>query len=218
VSRGRPYRSGNNGPPSWFVFLVGTAIVFGAYYIWNGAQNFFRTGGRGVVETTERAVIVASATAQSLPVTRQPSRTPFPTPFPTCQDFVVTVPNARVREQPNETSAIVESFFENDAVCVVGKPAADSEWFTIDLLPQTRRLDVAYMHESVIKALNPTLTPSMTMTPLPTVTPLPTLTPSLTPVPSLTPTIDPRATPVPLPTAIPSPTPEATSTPPRQSA
>lgn len=218
MSRGRPYRSGNNGPPSWLVFLVGTALVFGAYYIWNGAQNFLRTGGRGVVETTQRAVIVASATAQSQPITRQPSRTPFPTPFPTCQDFIVIVPNARVREQPNELSAVVDSFFESDTVCVVGKPSPESEWFTIDLRPETRRLDVAYMHESVISALNPTPTPSMTVTPLPTVTPMPSLTPSLTPVPTLSPTVDPLATPTFTPTPSATPSIEATATPPRQAA
>ena len=51
-----------------------------------------------------------------------------------------------------------------------------SEWYSIDLNPSTRRIELAYMHESIIEAVNPTPTPSITPTPSNTVSPPPTVT------------------------------------------
>ncbi len=202
----------NSGPPAWLIFLVAIALVFGGYYLWLGAQNFLRTGGQGVLEATEQANTFATATAFVLPATFAPAPRVSPTPVPTCIDFVVIVPNARVREEPRETAPIIASFFENETVCVLGKPAPESEWYMVDSKPQTRRLDIAYMHESVIEAVNPTPTPSHTPTPLPSVTPTESPTRTDTPIPVPTETRDPRVT------NTPSPTPTPTPTVPRQSA
>jgi hypothetical protein len=208
----------SSGPPAWLVFLVGVALVFGLYYVWQGLQNFIRTGGMGVQEATERASIVTTATADR--ITRAEigleDRTPRPsnTPVPECQDFVVDVPNAIVREAPNSAAAIITSYNAGTTLCVLSREG-DSEWFVIDQTPGTRRLDLAYMHESVIRAVNPTPTPTITPTPLPTVTPAPTEPPTLTPSPrptQPTPTRDPGITDTPEPTI------PATRTPFRQNA
>ena len=59
------YRTPRNrgGLPGLLVFVLGAALIFGGFYIWQGAANFIRTGGMGVVEATEQARVVASATA-----------------------------------------------------------------------------------------------------------------------------------------------------------
>jgi hypothetical protein len=202
-------RRGRDGPPAWLIFLVGVALVFGAYYLWLGAQNFLRTGGRGVVEATERAVIVSTATAQSIIPTQPQTPQVTVTPIPECTPFIVNVPNARVREAPSENAATVTSFFQNQEVCVLQRYAPESEWYTIDLNPSTRRVELAYMHESVIQPVNPTLTPSRTPTPLPTITPTPTLTAtpvSPTPLPQPTETRDPGTPDTLTPSWTPSPT------------
>ncbi len=211
---GRSGRSSGDGLPAWLVFILGAALIFGLYYLWQGAQNFLRTGGMGVDESTQRAVIVSSATAQRVTqVISEDTRTraPTATPIPPCQDFVVTVPNAIVREGPSSAAGIVTSFKAGDPVCVISIEA-DSEWYLIDLTPDTRRLDAAYMNQTVIRAVNPTPKPTITTTPLPTVTSLPTLTPSETV--QVRPTLTPRVTA----TATLTETPPPTATDIRQSA
>ncbi len=211
---GRSGRDRGDGLPAWLVFILGAALIFGLYYLWQGAQNFLRTGGLGVEESTQRAVVVASATAKrvtSVLSVDNRTRAPTATPIPPCQDFIVSVPNAVVREGPSTASGIVTSYKEGQAVCVISMEP-DSDWYLIDTTPETRRLDAAYMHESVIRAVNPTPRPTITSTPLPTVTPLPTLTPSQTPI--IRPTRTPRVTP----TETPTPTPPPTATDIRQSA
>jgi hypothetical protein len=207
--RRTPNRRGQT-PPTWLVFLVGIALVFGVYYLWLGVQNFLQTGGGGVVEATERAQIVETTTAELV----RPTRTALPaaTPIPTCEDFVVTVPSANVRKSPRQDAAVLKVFTQDQTVCVLGRAAPDSEWYAVDLLPESRRLSLAYMHESVVQALHPTPTASRTATPLPTVTVSPSPTHTETPVALPTETRDPRITDTPQPTVTP------TGTPPRQSA
>jgi hypothetical protein len=208
TSYGRSSRGGGDGLPAWLVFLLGAALIFGLYYLWQGAQNFLRTGGLGVQESTQVADVVSSATARrDTQVLSEDNRTRVPsaTPIPPCQDFVVTVPNAIVREGPSSAAGIVTSYKAGDPVCVISI-APDSEWYLIDMTPSTRRLDAAYMNQTVIRAVNPTPKPTITVTPLPTVTTAPSLTPSATfPV---KPTQIPRntATPTATPTPPPSPT------------
>lgn len=194
-----------SGTPAWLVFVVAVAVVFGAYYLWVGVQNYLRTGGLGVVEATRQAELVVTATAAR--VRAVPTRTPVPTgtPIPPCQAFVVSVPSAIVRDQPTTRGAIVTSLTAGQTVCVLER-SGSGEWYVIDQNPRTRRVELAYMHESVIRAVNPTPTPSRTPTPLPTVTPLPTLTPTLSPTPRPTDTPDPNATATPTPSATPTPT------------
>lgn len=210
TSSGRASRGGD-GLPAWLIFLLGAALIFGLYYLWQGAQNFLRTGGLGVDETTRQAVVVGSATArrvtQGLSSEATRTRPPTVSPIPPCQTFTVSVPNAIVREGPSSASGIVTSYKEGDTVCVISI-APDSEWYLIDMTPETRRLDPAYMHQTVIRANNPTPKPTITMTPLPTVTSLPTLTPSMTPEPrpSATPNLSVTDTETPTPTSPPTAT------------
>lgn len=210
MAYGRPSRrargSGSGGPPAWFIFLVGVAIVFGVYYVWLGVQNFLRTGGRGVLEVTQQAQVVSTATARVRP-TADLLVLPTQTPVLTCQDFVVSVPNAIVREGPFPNAAIVTSFSQNQTVCALGRTAPDSEWYLIDLNPRTRRIEAAYMHETVIRAVNPTPTPSRTPTFEPTLTPSTTPTETTTPTPRPTATLDPAVTDTPEPTPTPTPSP-----------
>jgi len=198
-------RGGSGGAPAWLVFVVAVAIVFATYYLWLGVQNYLRTGGLGVAEATRQAELIITATA--VRVQSVPSLTPVPTftPVPPCQDFVVSVPSAIVRDQPNPRAAIVTSLAAGETVCVLGREGS-SEWYSIDHNPRTRRLELVYMHETVIEAVNPTPTPSLTPTPLPTVTPLPSATPTPSPEPRPTRTPDPAATDTPTPTPTPTPT------------
>jgi hypothetical protein len=193
----------SGGPPTWLVFLVGVALVFGLYYIWLGFQNFLRSGGGGVVEATQRAEIISTATAESIRPTRAAVSA---TPIPECQDFVVIVATANVREAPNQESEVVTVFRENETVCVFGKDATNAEWYVVNLRPESRRLELAYMHESVLQALNPTPTATHTPTPSATLTPAPTLTASDTALPQPSATRDPDIANTPLATITPTPT------------
>lgn len=206
--RNRP----QNGPPAWLVFLVGVALVFALYYLWTGLQNFLRTNGGGVIETTARAVIVETATAErERPTPMDSTIVPSATPIPPCLEFMVVARNAIVRESPSTNAPIVTSFFEGDSVCVIG---SEGEWYLVDSNAETRRYEIAYMHESIIRPRFPTPTPSLTVTLLPTVTLTPTYTPSATATDGPSQTPDPRtptATQTPTITPTPSPTPPIVS-------
>lgn len=210
-------RSSRGGPSPLLAFLLAVALVFGIYYVWQGVQNFMRTGGLGVEEATQRAQIVSTATADRViqMATSPATLRPTATEVPPCTDFRVSVPAGIVREEPSTNGAIATQFRQGEIVCVLSH---EGEWYAIDLNPSTRRLDLAYMHESIIEAVNPTLTPSITPTPSDTVTPAPTVTltptirPSRTPSPLPSATRDPRLTNTPLPSA--TPTLPASATPP----
>ncbi len=210
--------SRGGGPPAWLIILVAVALVFGGYYVWLGVSNYLRTGGLGVVEATARAVVIASATADR--VFSQPSSTlpPSLTPIPECQEFFVSVPQAIVRAAPNTGGEVVTQLAQGTSVCVIGRADENNEWYVIDSNPDTRRIEFAYMHETIILPADPTATPTRTVTPPPTITSVPTLTPSTTPTRTLTPTIDPNATDTLTPTPSDTPLPDDTSTPSFQSA
>ncbi len=198
---------GRGGPPTWLVFIIGIAFVFGVYYLWQGAQAFLSTG-LSVLESTEQAIEQVTSTAVRFIEIQTNAPTPLPTftPVPPCLDFVVDVPSGIMRELPTTNSNIVEALDEGEVVCVIQREG-DTEWYLIDRNPRTNRVDSAYMRDDIIRALNPTLTPSKTFTPAPTVTPTTTLTPSDTPNPTLTSTHDPRITNTPIPTLTPTETP-----------
>jgi len=187
------YRRG--GPPSWMIFLLGVAVVFGLFYLWSGFQNFMASGGLPIFEATEQAEVVSTATAVQIQTQQSVSTLPAratATPLPECIDFVVNVPSAVVREGPGALA--IDARSEGDIICVISRAPQNAEWYLIDENPATRRIEPAYMSETVIQALNPTPTPSMTYTPAPTVTPVPTSTPTLSPTPAPTDTPDPGAT------------------------
>ncbi len=211
LSRRPAPERGGSGLPPWLVFVLAIALVFGGYYMYLGARDFIETGGLGMDEATERAQIISTATARS-----QPTRgttvnvfgyTPPPTetPIPPCEEFIVSVATAIVRNAPTLRGEVVGTLVEGEIVCVVGMEP-NTDWYIIDSNPLTRRLEAVYMRNDLIEPRNPTLTPSSTYTPAPSVTPMPSLTPSITVSPTLSPTRDPRASDTPTPTFTPSPT------------
>jgi hypothetical protein len=184
---------------------MGVALVFGLYYLWNGVSDYLASGGLGVVEATERAVIVDTATAERVEAARL-EFTPLPTatPLPECQDFVsIAEMNVNIRQAPSRSAPVLGVLAPGETVCVITQEA---EWRLIDRNPLTRRIEEAYVFANTLQAVNPTPTPSDTVTPAPTVTPLPTDTPSITPSPAPTNTPDSEATSTPTPSRTPSPT------------
>jgi len=191
----------SGGLPGWLVFVVAVAVGLGGYYLWTGVRDYIRAGGLGIVEATQRADIIASATqARAVVFTAAaPVVTLFPSPttVPPCQDFEVAAPVAIIRDRPSTNGAIVEQLPQGSVVCVIGRAGGDpeSEWYMLDSNPRTRRLDEAFMREDVILPLNPTFTPSRTVTRPPTVTPIPTTPSPISPTPSATLTVTPSVTP-----------------------
>jgi hypothetical protein len=195
--------------PAWLVFMIAVALILGIYYVWQGFRAYLQSGGLGIIEATEQAQIGATANRlQTLPQLETTLRPTF-TPIPECKQFIVSVPSAIVRESASTNAPIVTSWSQGTRVCMIDRAPTDSEWYIVDGNPETRRIEFAYMHETVIEAVDPTPTPSRTPTPLSTVTPLPTSTITRTPSPAPTATVNPRSTttdtstPVPIP---PSPT------------
>jgi len=172
---------GRSGPPSWFVILLGIAIVFGLYYLWFGLRNFMTTGVT-VVESTHQAIQRHTATAVRIQeiAFNAPSPLPTFTPIPPCQDFAGNVREAIVRQAPDIRSRIVSARKQGATVCVIAA-LPNTDWYLIDDNPLTRRIDKVYMHRDIINALNPTATPTRTFTPLPTDTPTVTFTPRARP-------------------------------------
>lgn len=179
---------------AWQAALMAALIVFGGYFLWRGALNFFSTAGN----ITAPATATAAAT-----VTLRPTRTfevpPMnlifgaqPTARP-CLEFYVTAVRARVRECPSERCETLAMPYQGNRICVYGRAAEAPEWYEVNLYPNDPIPRSAYMHQSVIAAVNPTprptatprpsatFTPSHTPTPLPSVTPRPA-TPTLSPM------------------------------------
>ena len=172
---------GRSGPPSWFVILLGIAIVFGLYYLWAGLRNFMSTGVT-VVESTQQAIERHTATAVRIQEIAVNAPTPLPTftPIPPCQDFAVSVREAIVREAPDTGSRIRGALKEGATVCVIAA-LPNTEWYLIDDNPLTRRIDKVYMHRDIIFALHPTPTPTITPTATATATATLTFTPRARP-------------------------------------
>lgn len=171
------------GPPSWFVILLGIAIVFGLYYLWIGLRSFMSSGVT-VVESTRQAIERSTATAVRIVELQYLAPTPLPTytPVPACQEFVVIVRSAIVRASPSTDSRIVESIKSGETVCVIAKHP-NSEWYVLDKNTLTRRLEPVYMRGDIIRALYPTDTPTRTPTATPSATPTATIKPSVTAAP-----------------------------------
>lgn len=188
MSRRPQYRSRRGGPPAWLVFLLGIATVFGVYYLAAGFQDFVESGGLGIRESTQQAALISTATRERLATreaisaTRLATARPSPTDVPPCEMFIVNIPIAIIRAAPNTTAQIIDQVPNGTALCVIAREAdtEDVDWLLIDYNPRTRRMDAAYVREDLVRAANPTPTPSMTFTPLPTVTDAP---PTRTPAP-----------------------------------
>ena len=194
-----------DSPPTWFIFLLGVAFVFGIYYMWTNFRDFLETGGVSVALATEQSQSRATVTAEQRAVNAAelPTRRPSPTAKPPCQEFEVSANSGIMRQGPTTASNLIESLPQGTVVCVLqGEDGSDGFiWYFIDRDPVTRLIEPGYMREDVVRPLNPTPTPSDTALPAPTITPTYTATPtntseelptnppsdSATPAPSLTP-------------------------------
>lgn len=186
----------SSSQPAWLIMLIAAALVFAGWHLWQGAQNYLRSGGLGVREVTLQAGQRASATTireltSAVLFVPPPSRTPMPE----CQPFVVVVPEAVVRAAPSGDAGIVGALFEADEVCVISPAPAAPDWYLLDEQPRSRRIEAVYVHRTLLRALEPTATPFDTATPLSTITPGPDNTPdpaaataTFTPTPVVSPT------------------------------
>ena len=200
------YRS---GPSPILIVIISACVVLGGYFVWRGLLDFIANRGNITAEVTQQAV--ATATARARPLVLAPTLyvpATF-TPLPPCQWFRVKVERAVYRECPStdNTQCPIRDVVPLDTeLCVYGRVPDVPEWYVVELNPNGAYRDTVYMHESVLEAVNPTPTPTITMTPLPTVTPTPSPSPQPTVPPSPSPTYDPRLSPTPTPSVTPSPT------------
>jgi hypothetical protein len=186
------YRSA--GPSPVLVVITGALLVLGCYFTWRGILSYLEDRGDITAPVTQEAAASATAravTALPLPTLYVPATF---TPLPPCQWFRVRAERAVYRECPstdNRQCPIREVVTYGTELCTYGRSPENPEWYVIDLNPQGAFRDTVFMHESVLEAVNPTPTPSLTFTPLPTVTPLPSNTPGPAPSPTLTETVPP---------------------------
>jgi len=176
----------SGGPPAWFVFLIGIALVLGGYYLFIGARDFFASGGLSRLDAEQQAAQEATATIERrLAVNALPTRRPTSTPPPACQYYLVDVPTAIVRQLPTTNSSVLESLDVGTEVCVIQQEPG-TEWYLVDRNPLTQRIEPAYMRQDLLRPRDPTPTPSPTPQPLATITPTSTATSTVTPKPTET--------------------------------
>lgn len=158
-------RRGN--PPGWFTFLISIAFIFALFYLWQNVQNFVRSGGISVAETTQIANrnITATIRNQRTAVANAPTRRPTATPKPACQTFEVNAPSGVVRQAASTRATVIESLPRGTPICVLSsQEGADGFlWYFIDRDPVTYFIEGAYMREDVVIVINPTPTASPTI-------------------------------------------------------
>jgi hypothetical protein len=168
------------GPPAWFVFIIGFALVFGAFRLWTGVQEFFRAGGIGLPTSTPQSVEQAIAQTATPVSNLRVTAVPTITPIPTCQNFIVQSNSGvvNVRAQPSTVASVLETVSAGQSVCVLER---QGEWYLVDRDTRTRRIEEGYIFNNLLESANPTPTPSDTSLPPSTVTLTPTPTATLTP-------------------------------------
>jgi hypothetical protein len=200
-----------SGPSPLVIVLVGALLVFGGYFVWIGFLGFLEDQGDITANATRESI--ASATARAAPPALIPTfymPATF-TPLPPCQWFAVSVERAVYRECPsqdNRDCPIRDVILYGTELCVYSRAPGNPEWYVVELNPNGAYRDTVFIHESVVKAVNPTATPGPTVTPLPTTRTAPTDTPAppspMPPAPSPNATITLNATITPTPEATPS--------------
>lgn len=201
----------SDGPPTWFLFLLVVALIFGGYYLLMNLRDYLRTGGLSIAEATAMA-IQRESTAVQRQVTiaaELPTSRPSSTPRPACEDFIVIAESGIVRQQATTRSPIAETLPGGTTVCVVGRESGSDgfTWYLLDRNPVTNRIDIGYVRSDIVRPVRPTPTPSNTPPPLPTITPTssPTATETVI-VPTRSQTDAPSATPRASATITPTPT------------
>jgi hypothetical protein len=183
-------RKGPSGP---FIVVSAIAVVMSCVLVWGLSFQWLQDSQ----EANQNSTLSAESTSRATPPTSVFSLN-APTEVPDCQSFEVAVNAATIRICPSEQCERRDIREFEDPVCVYSRaepseqyPLAD-EWYIIDINPDGAFRDLAYMHQSVLRPINPTPRPSKTFTPLPTVT--------LTPSPTFEPQTFPSSTPTPSPT------------------
>ena len=152
--------SRRSGPPPLLIVVIGALVVFGGYYVWTGFLQFLEEGGNITAPATRQAL--STATAQVGPMIRPTVFMPATfTPLPPCQMFRVTAERAVYRDCPsqdNQQCPIVEVVPYDTELCVYSRSPDNPEWYVIELNPGGAYRDIVFMHESVIKPVNPTPT------------------------------------------------------------
>lgn len=168
--------SPNGGPPFLLLLLVALVLVLGVFFLLQGLRGFSPGVNPENVSATQQAQAelteIASQNADRFAT--QTAR-PTATPIPPCQEFTIRTTMANVRGEPDIDAEVLDRLPEGTTICVIQPAASPSEWHLIDLNPNTRRIEMAYMHISVLRAVNPTPRPTATVTPiaLATITPRP---------------------------------------------
>ena len=170
----QPFRNG--GPPFLLLLLVAFVLVFGVFFVLQGLRSFSPGVNPESISATQQAQAelteIASENADRFAT--QTAR-PTATPIPPCQEFTIRTTMANVRVEPDIDAAVLDRLPEGTTICVIQTASPPSEWHLIDLNPNTRRIETAYMHISVLRAVYPTPRPTATVTPitLATITPRP---------------------------------------------
>lgn len=213
------YSNRRDGPPSWFVFLLGIALIFSAYYLWANLREFMRIGGLSIQEATVQAQIRETATREAAleRASNLPTRRPTSTPRPECVDYEVIAASGNMRNAPSTLANLLESVPRGTILCVVGNEFGEAEfvWYLVDRDPITRRIELGYIREDIVRPLvELTDTPALlaTITPNTVIIEPETATPTEaeidvqdTPTPRITntPRVFPTVTPLPEPTETP---------------
>lgn len=199
------YPRSSTRTPVWLVVLGAAVFVFGGFALYTGVLNFLSGGGNITAPATATSAIALEQTNVALnrpispdEVTLQiPTRLPTRTPLPPCLEFRVVVVKARVRDCPKDTCPTQDTMLSQGAtVCVFGTVPEAPDWYQVNLRPDSSYPEIAYMHESVLDAVRPTVRPTRTPTGvrLATVTPIPTASPTrtYTPLPLVPNSTNPR--------------------------
>ena len=168
--------SSNGGPPFLLLLLVAFALVLGVFFLFQGLRSF----SPGVNPESNSATLQAQAelteiASQNADRFATQTARPTATPIPPCQEFTIRTAMANVRAEPDIDAEVLDRLPEGTTICVIQPASSPIEWHLIDLNPNTRRIETAYMHISVLRAVNPTPRPTATVTPiaLATITPRP---------------------------------------------
>lgn len=156
--------------------LVAFTLVFATFFLLQGLRN----ASTGV--DPQRSAATQQAQWEFTEIAEQnralystQTARPTATAIPPCQEFTIRTAMANIRAEPDIDAERLDRLPEGSAICVIQAASSTAEWYLIDRNPNTRRVEIGYMHQSVLRATNPTPRPTATATDitLATITPRP---------------------------------------------
>jgi len=170
------YPRTTGGIPILGTVLIGVALVFGVYLMWNGLMTYVAAHGDITAPMTARAADQATQTQQIVIALITPTQRPTATPPRPCAQFKVRGVNTIVHECAKLSCATLSTILQPDqTVCVYGVEPSATDWYIVNLDPGNLYPHLSYVHRSVLYPLNPTQIPTRTLAHPPTVTAVPTL-------------------------------------------